>query len=334
MNIGDIHRSRGELDEALECFERGFVEVEAVPFPRFKCMLLIALAQIAMARHNDEEATDRLHAAMAVAGEVADTYAMGLALEHLARHCLQLGRVDRAHAHAVHALELASESGERPREMEAERLLSDCCEAGGDMTGALEHYRRHAGFKEEVMSAERQRSMQGLQMRSEIERAEKEREIYRLKSEQLEMTIGHKTKELGTLALHLVEKNGVLESLRRDLANVVPMVSGEARTALRGALRTVEANIASERDWEAFETQFELLHHDFIASLSRRHPDLTRTELKVCALLKVNLSTKEIANLLSTSMKTVETHRYRIRKKLGLAADVHLGKHLVTEEGE
>ena len=62
--------------------------------------------------------------------------------------------------------------------------------------------------------------------------------------------------------------------------------------------------------------------------LSQRYPNLTPGELKVCALLKVNLSNKEIANLLSVSIRNVESHRYWIRKKMGLSSDVNLSVYL------
>ena len=207
--------------------------------------------------------------------------------------------------------------GDRITMLEIHHALSHYYQAMGDNAEALKHYKEHVRLKEEITGQQQQRAMMQLQLRSEIERAEKEREIMRLENLRLEQEMEHKQKELTAKALHLVEKNQFLDSLKQEMQEVAQSLEGKHRPAMKGLMRQVDGNINSEEEWKAFEEQFETVHQGFIERLAKRYPKLTRTELKVCALLKLQMSTKEIANVLATTINNIEVQRYRIRKKLG-----------------
>ena len=168
-----------------------------------------------------------------------------------------------------------------------------------------------------------------MQARFDVEHAERERELFRLKSEHLEEMMEQRAKELTSLAMHLVQKNTFLQKLRKDalrLAQAFPA----AKSGFEEIVRATGENLQSENDWQRFEQEFQHVHLGFVQMLSERYPRLTPTELKVCALLKINLSNKEIGKLLSVSLRNVESHRYSIRKKLGLPSDVNLSSYLAS----
>ena len=89
-------------------------------------------------------------------------------------------------------------------------------------------------------------------------------------------------------------------------------------------LTKVEEMMRSENDWQAFERHFHHLHQGFIHNLAEQYPTLTPTELKVCSLLRMNCSTKDIAGILCISRHTVDGHRATIRRKLGLSSEENL----------
>src|SRR5690606_23960093 len=95
-------------------------------------------------------------------------------------------------------------------------------------------------------------------------------------------------------------------------------------------LRQVQQNVVSEQQWQVFEEHFEQTHDEFITRIAQVYPSLSSMELKVCALLKLNISSKEIARLLSLSIRTINPHRLNIRKKLGLESTVRLGSYLAS----
>jgi DNA-binding CsgD family transcriptional regulator len=95
-------------------------------------------------------------------------------------------------------------------------------------------------------------------------------------------------------------------------------------------VREIDAAINDDSAWETFNERFQELHQDFLKTLSGRFPALTPGELRICALLKISLSTKEIASILRVSARTVEDHRNNIRKKLGLSAKENFATFLMT----
>lgn len=84
--------------------------------------------------------------------------------------------------------------------------------------------------------------------------------------------------------------------------------------------------------WEHFAHHFDKVHTDFLVVLKNRYPNLTASELKLCAYLRMNLSSKEIAQLLNISVRGVEIGRYRLRKKLGLPKETNLFEFLLNEQ--
>ena len=82
-------------------------------------------------------------------------------------------------------------------------------------------------------------------------------------------------------------------------------------------------------DWNSFAKNFDLIHNDFLKRMKQKHPNLTPKDLKLCAYLKMNLSTKELAPLLNISVRGVEISRYRLRKKLGIPNDYNLNDYMM-----
>ena len=83
---------------------------------------------------------------------------------------------------------------------------------------------------------------------------------------------------------------------------------------------------SSDQSWEEFEMWFTEVHTDFFTHLRADHPELSQREVKVCALLKLNLLSKDIANLMNIQVNTVDIYRHRIRKKVGLQTDENLNQ--------
>jgi DNA-binding CsgD family transcriptional regulator len=94
-------------------------------------------------------------------------------------------------------------------------------------------------------------------------------------------------------------------------------------------LNKIDENMSSQDEWKVFDANFERAHEQFIKTLNARFYDLTPSDLRLCAFLHMNLSSKEIAPLLGISVRGVENHRYRLRKKLNLDADDNLTEYLI-----
>jgi DNA-binding CsgD family transcriptional regulator len=89
-----------------------------------------------------------------------------------------------------------------------------------------------------------------------------------------------------------------------------------------------------DADWEHFAIHFDKVHNDFFISLKKHHRNLTPNELKLCAYLRMNLCTKEVARLMNISVRGVEISRYRLRKKLQLPTETNLTTYLLDLHAE
>jgi tetratricopeptide (TPR) repeat protein len=159
---------------------------------------------------------------------------------------------------------------------------------------------------------------------------EKESQIMNLKNKLLEKELEQKQKELATLAINLVDKNEYLVKLKEQAESIGQAKPDEVYPFVRSIIRSINLNVKSEESWKIFESQFKAIHRGFMEYIATKYFDLTVMELKVCALLKINLSSKEISTLLNLSTRTVEDHRLNIRKKLGLDKDVNLNQFIAT----
>ena len=162
----------------------------------------------------------------------------------------------------------------------------------------------------------------------EIDKAENE--LVALRNEKLQGEIDFKNSELATNAMHLVQKGELLTKLKTELNHVMKALDNENAVAeLKRLIKVLSEDDKMDKDWEHFAQHFDKVHSDFVVSLKEKHPTITPNELKLCAYLRMNLSTKEIAQLMNISVRGIEISRYRLRKKLNLATETSLFDYLI-----
>jgi tetratricopeptide (TPR) repeat protein/DNA-binding CsgD family transcriptional regulator len=327
-NIGGIYLSRGDLDMALEYSLRMLVIQEMLGDAMGLVEALVAVATIYERSNRLNEATEHFRRALSSADALEHPALQANALIGLSNLYRKQGEHWSGVAALDRALGISRRIGDRRLEFQIHDSFSRLFEELGDSDKALAHYKLFAQIKEELQGEEKKRAVAEIEVRLALEKAEREREIYRLKAEQLQIEVEHKSRELTAMALSIVQKNEMLESLKERIARNVSDEKPAKGSLLKTVIDEIDSARDVESDWKMFEEQLDQLHHDFIRVLSERHTDLTPTELKICALLKANLATKDIANLLYLSERTVENHRYRIRKKMGLGVDANLTLYL------
>ena len=124
----------------------------------------------------------------------------------------------------------------------------------------------------------------------------------------------------------------MLTDIKAEILKVSASLKGDGARQGRQQLllinNRIDANMQSDEVLARIEQQFDLIHNNFMKRLHARHPDLSNNERMMCAYLKMNLSTKEIAPLLNISVRGVETMRYRLRKKFGVEREDSLVDYL------
>ncbi len=183
--------------------------------------------------------------------------------------------------------------------------------------------RKHRRSVQESM-ARQQREL----LKKEAE--ENEQKLIKLKNEQLEQELASKSRELANAAMNIVYKNEMLNNVHDEL---LQLRDGEGRKLTNEQLRKINKIIddarSDERDWNVFEESFNEAHENFFKKLKGDYPELVPNDLKLCAYLRMNMSSKEIASLLNITTRGVEIRRYRLRKKLNLPHTKNLTEFLM-----
>jgi tetratricopeptide (TPR) repeat protein/DNA-binding CsgD family transcriptional regulator len=253
---------------------------------------------------------------------------LGVLLDRFAQCEIESKNYDAAKRLLLEQLKFTEKYQTPQFQPELYRKLGVIAEKSGNLSEALEHQRTYHEKYVKQLGAETRNKIKQLEVVYETERLEKEKEILSLQNKQLAEQLSFKTRELTTLAMHLVEKNELLDKLCGEIEHAADMPEPEAKSAYRNLIGKMKHGANSEKDWKTFETQFNMVFPNFVKALSEKYPRLTPAELRVASLLKMNMATKEIARLLSVSTRNVESHRYSIRKKIKLRASHNLSSFL------
>ncbi|MFA4871157.1 MAG: triple tyrosine motif-containing protein [Pedobacter sp.] len=183
-------------------------------------------------------------------------------------------------------------------------------------------------LKDQQAIAAKLQEEKDIYLKKETEATEKQ--IIKLQTEKLQAELAGKSRELANSAMSLVYKNELLQKISQEMlklkdGNGKPL----AEEQLRKIQKVIDEGMNDERDWNLFESSFNEAHESFFKKLKANHPDLVPNDLKLCAYLHMNMSSKELASLLNISLRGVEIRRYRLRKKLEVPHDKNLVEFLM-----
>ena len=184
-----------------------------------------------------------------------------------------------------------------------------------------------------TLKKERAQMMEQQMRQAEVHREmvkQSEEEIIRLQNEKLEAEVAHKNKEMASVTMHLLQKSELLHKMGEELEKLTRLVGDTGiEREIRKLMGLLQDDSRLDSDWEMFAQQFDQVHIDFFKRLREKYPLLTPRDLKLCAYLRLNLTSKEIAPMLNISVRGVEISRYRLRKKLQLDNDANLTDFLI-----
>ncbi len=157
---------------------------------------------------------------------------------------------------------------------------------------------------------------------------ENEKQLNELKNITLKNELILKSKQLANTTISLARKNELLMLVKHELL----LIKGKFHNpyTYKKLIKQINKSIEHQDEWELFEQSFNQIHKEFFDKLKDKYPLLSQKDLKICAFIKMDIPTKEIAPLLNISARGVETHRYRLKKKLQLDKIVSLNEFLMN----
>lgn len=144
-----------------------------------------------------------------------------------------------------------------------------------------------------------------------------------LKEQQFQNDIEFKESQLSAITIQMLEKNELLDEIKTVLNKKEP-------TSEKDIKKLVSKYTIQDNNWKDFDNYFESINKNFYTRLKQKYPDISSNDLKICALIKLNLSIKEMASILNISPDSVKTARHRLRKKLQLNTEENLTDFILT----
>ncbi len=158
----------------------------------------------------------------------------------------------------------------------------------------------------------------------ELTRLQNEKEIINLKNEQLEKDYKSKSSELAASTMSIIKKNELLTQIKEQLSAI------NDKTSIKPVIKIIDRSLSHNENWEMFKEAFDNADSEFFKNLKSKHPNLSPNDLKLCAYLRLNLSSKEVSQLINISPRSVEVKRYRLRKKLNLDSNENLADYILS----
>ena len=192
-----------------------------------------------------------------------------------------------------------------------------------NVRGVYDKQGKYLGVRASVQDITRLKRAMG-----QIQEMEAVKELEDRTRQRLQNQLSVKDRELVSFLLQLSQKNELLSKVTNQLKSLEPSISTKNQNQLVQLFEMLEVNSASQLDWAMIESQLEKIHPGFFNRLQLKHPAITLKDRKLCAYLRLGLSSREISGLQNITSQSVEIARIRLRKKLKISGKTRLVNYL------
>ncbi len=189
--------------------------------------------------------------------------------------------------------------------------------------------RRHSEQRIERVKQLKEKELTDQKEKFLLEANEKEREIISLRNQKLHYELRHKSQDLANSTMNLIRKNEMLLGILQKIDKIATELQERqhdigVQKQLKKIQDDIRNNIETDNNWKKFQENFDMVYENFLKRLGEEYPGLSSSDKKLCAYLKMELSSKDIAPLMNMSYRSVEMSRYRLRKKFDLNRETNL----------
>lgn len=353
-NIGNIYSAKNDFRIAEEYYLKGLTLAEQQSDNINVGAICNNLGNLEMNRSNYSKAYVYLIKSLEARTKINDKSGMAKSYLSISAYYQKINQLDQALDYSKKALLLGNEVKERLIIQTATMYLYELYKKQGNLDRALVNLEKFKQVSDSLINDNKIEAITRLQLQYEYDNIETEREAKQqvvrytyitilsslvlglvilgllfflaksrnkatqLEKEKLEKDVLARNKELTTNALYLLKKNELIDNITSRLLKLKEKLKVENVEPLQKIIHDLQS-ITEKEVWEEFEYRFQNVHEEFYKNLKKKFPDLTPAEIKLAAFLRLNMTTKDIASITGQSVNTLETARYRLRKKLGIA---------------
>ncbi|HYG37900.1 MAG TPA: two-component regulator propeller domain-containing protein [Cytophagales bacterium] len=199
------------------------------------------------------------------------------------------------------------------------------------ITATIAFYKARTYHIRKTMKLERLRELKIKEAEMREEKLKHEKTVIELRKNQLESEVNYQNSKLASSVMNVVKQNETLLNIKDHISGILKEnEEPQQKKNLRRIIRLIDEEVKPDQNWTQFEQLFNQLHENFLQRLKEKYPELTSRDLKLCAYLRMNLNSKEIAPLIGVSVRGVEDMRYRIRKKMDLDTSENLAEFILS----
>lgn len=327
-NTGNVYADISDYPRALECFRKALALAEEIGNKSRVVIWTGNIGNVYYYLSDYPRALKYMQRALVMDEELGNK-------SGVARHIGNIGALyakeefegydcAKAEQYLLQAKTMNEELGTKGENIFVLETLADIYERQELWKKFGQYYKQYHALVKEVQSEKVKKQAQLMEHRRKIAEMEHQWELERLNAEaerrEMEQALRHQREELERSAGQLVQKNRFLTEITVDVRAIGNYARVEGSLKADELVEKIRRNIGSMESLGALEQQMNGVHREFIARIQEQYPGLTPMEVKIATLLRMNLTSPNIASLLFISPRTVELHRARIRRKMGLGA--------------
>ncbi len=324
----------GEIESATEHYRQAIVLYRNSGARRERALALRHLGTALRKAGQPQEALEHLQESLSILSGRGEPGLLSSVLHEIGACHSAMQRMPQSLRFLRRALQLAIEDQDLAEQSDLHKRLAELYEQQGKLQDALRQRKQFEHCRETLLNLEQQREFARIELRDNLERAERTSRQLLRRSEAAELRLAEKTEAAGTLALRLVQREQALRHLRQQISEYGRNARGPGRDLVARLLAAIDSLLKQEQQEKGTELKLETLFGRFVAALRRRESQLSAAEIRICILLRLHLASKEIADILFKSEATIRTQRRDIRRKLGLNRAVNLESFLASLDDE
>jgi tetratricopeptide (TPR) repeat protein/DNA-binding CsgD family transcriptional regulator len=353
-NLAKVYYQKKEYDKALKNYEEALkINLES-DNQYLAGNNYLNIAEVYISQQDYKKATVYLNKARAIFNKIGNKLRLAKSQLMLGKIYSETGNLARCDSLALSSLSIGLANGYKDIIVASAELLNKMYLSRQDSLKAFRYYIIEKQYKDSLFLDEKQKTLTKLELQYQFEKDEQNLKIaqqrrniaiiiisgclffsiiiillvmkqLRMKAKQMalekagyEKELEFKNKELVLNVMSLMKKNEILTDLSEKLIRIEEeSTSAESKNTIQKVAHELQKG-QDEEIWKEFSIRFKEVHGDFYSRLLQKFPALTPNELKLCAFLRLNMSSKDIAELTGQRVSTLETARYRLRQKLGI----------------
>jgi ATP/maltotriose-dependent transcriptional regulator MalT len=333
LRLSNVYARQGNTAKQIATLEESIEVLTANNLQYPIAVQRIALGTAYMDQDDFGRCLDTLQEALAVLSDEKDKKNLAALHERLGMLYSHLRYAERhsetAQYHFLQAERIAIDLSMSHFHAHVLGRRADSYSSFGQYKDAFTLLQQATALEKQIINEKSVQSLRDLEVRYDVALTQKKNELLQANNHALELERNHLQAQLNMNNNLILTQMNELNSFRKEILNITKQLD-KAENIVRKVKLKLKESPLMQGTWESYLETFTRVHPDYETTLRTKYPELTAMEIKICILIRAGLHSDEISQILTLSARTIENHRFNLRKKLGVGERENLGKFLMN----